>query len=83
MMDEDDHWAYDRLLAEPVLAECTARRAVINRITHRILNERALDEVSMGWMTLCGRYLQRKRPYSESDFSDRPVDCMACITAGG
>lgn len=82
-MNEDDDWAFSRLLAEPMLEECAARRATINKITHRVFNERAEGQASIGWMTSCGRRLQRRRPHSESDFSDAPVDCMACISAGG
>jgi hypothetical protein len=82
-VNEDDEWALLRLLAEPVLEECAARRAVVDRITHRVVFERASDQASFGWTTLCGHRLRRKRPHAESDFSDGPVDCMACITAGG
>jgi hypothetical protein len=82
-VNEDDEWAHDRLLTIPVLEECSARRATIGGITHRIVDERAETMASTGWMTLCGHRLQRRRPHSEADFSDGPVDCMACIGASG
>lgn len=87
-MNEDDEWALSRLLAEPELEECTALRATIDAITHRVL---CVDQT--GWRTLCGVhrlvvFANRAcavvgRSLEGFDPSTSDVDCMACVAFGG
>jgi hypothetical protein len=81
-VNEDDEWSYAHLADHEVVEECSAGRSVIDGMTHRVLRAR-LGSVDTGWCTLCDR--QPARPWAgwTPELVDCPVDCMACITAGG
>jgi hypothetical protein len=82
-VNEDSVWSYDHIMDHTDVIECAAGRSVVDGITHRVVCSRLTSGVETGWCTLCNRRPASLRVRWSPELVDRPVDCMACISAGG
>ena len=83
-MHEDEEWAFDHLSEHSVIEECTAGRAVIDGVVHRVVNVKYTSGRHSGWCTLCDTWMSSSPPVKRlPEFTEAFVDCMACLSAGG